>query len=297
MTAEIVSRYPLTGVRSATTALQEALVARAVEVLRADGRVLAAYLVGGFAVGLGDPFSDVDLHCIIADDAADDLAGSWRELAERIAPTVSAQPFRRTIGGVCITPDWLHFDLALHPRGTIDPHEIEGMIPLLDKADLLPEHPTPRPDGRGEPFFPEPAVQFFLYMLGNVVSAAGRNEPVPLSNGVVMMRDIGLVGLLLAEQGLTGVPPGRPPNPLNPFPFTKRLRPYLTDEQHALLQSLPPVQAMIDSAIDGCVALARAFLPRAHALADATGATYPIDYERASIHHFEQGIGMDLLTR
>ena len=53
-----ISRYALAGVRAATTAAQEALIARATDVLRDDDRVIAAWLVGGFAVGDGDAFSD-----------------------------------------------------------------------------------------------------------------------------------------------------------------------------------------------------------------------------------------------
>ncbi len=75
------------------------------------------------------------------------------------------------------------------------------------------------------------------------------------------------------------------------FPFTKCLRRYLTDEQHAILLALPPVEASLDSAIDGYVALAEAFLPRAERLAVATGAEWPADYARASIAHFEQAVG------
>jgi hypothetical protein len=101
-------------------------------------------------------------------------------------------------------------------------------------------------------------VNFFLYMIGNVVSAIGRDEPVPASNGVIMMRDVGLVGLLLAEQGWATT---REHNAGNPFPFTKRLRRYLTDEQNALLESLPALSPTIDSAIDGYVALIEIFLP------------------------------------
>ncbi|MGH9189311.1 MAG: hypothetical protein ACRD0Q_04665 [Acidimicrobiales bacterium] len=52
--------------RQATTAPQETFIAKATEVLSADDRVLAAYLVGGFAVGMGGAFSDVDLQVIVA---------------------------------------------------------------------------------------------------------------------------------------------------------------------------------------------------------------------------------------
>ncbi len=293
------SRYSLDGVRAATTAPQQAFINRAREVLSADERVVAAYLVGGFAVGLGDAFSDVDLQVLVADEAAQSLAQSWLELIQRIAPTVHVQPLGtanptppaqgRIIGALCITPDWLHFDVVFRRAGDVDAHAVEGMVPVLDKAGVLPAGGIARPDRRGEPFFPEPAVGMFLYMIGNVVAAIGRDEPVPATNGVIMMRDIGLVGLFLAEQGLATT---REHAMGNPFPFTKRLRPYLTDEQHQILESLPPLWASLDSAIDGYVALIEVFIPRARRLADATGARWPEDYANASIAHFERSVGV-----
>lgn len=234
----------LAGVRSATTAPQEALVLRAIEVLHDDDRVLAGYLVGGFAVGQGDAFSDVDLQFIIGDEAVEGLSGSWTALLDRIAPPAHVQPFPGVIGGSVITPDWLHYDVVFNPRAAVDPSKIEGMVPLFDKATLLPAEPVPRPDRRGEPYFPERAVQHFCYMLGNMVWVVGRNEPIPLTNGVIVVRDMCLVQLFLAEQGWWST---REHAFGNPFPFTKRLRGYLTDEQNELLASLPAVAATIES--------------------------------------------------
>lgn len=285
------SSYSLAGVRNATTAPQEELVLRAIEVLGADDRVLAGYLVGGFAVGQGDAFSDVDLQLIIDDAAADDLRESWTDLLDHMAPAAHVQPFPGTIGGSVITAEWLHYDLVFNPRATVDPSTVEGMVPLFDKVGLLPDQPVPRPDRQGEPFFPEAAVTHFLYMLGNMVSVVGRNEPIPLSNGVVLVRDMCLVRLLLAEQGWETT---REHTFGNPFPFTKRLRGYLTDEQNKLLESLPPVAPTIESGIDGYVVLARVFLPRAQALAKRTGASWPAAYERASVDYFERMTGARL---
>lgn len=116
----MTGRYPLTGVRQATTGPQETFIAKATEVLSADDRVLAAYLVGGFAVGLGDAFSDVDLQVIVADHAAAELAESWVELVHRIVPTVWIQPFGPG-GGLCITPDWMHFDVVFRAASRSTP--------------------------------------------------------------------------------------------------------------------------------------------------------------------------------
>jgi hypothetical protein len=285
------SRYSLDGIRRATSAPQQALIERAGEVFRADDRVRAAYLVGGFAVGTGDAWSDVDLQCIIADEAKDDLSASWRELANAIAPTAYIQPFGLVIGGVCITPDWLHFDLVCNPRSSVDPKTVEGMVPLVDKEGLLPPGAVPRPDRQTPPFFPLRSVEHFLYMLGNMVSVIARNEPIPASNGVIIVRDIDLVGLLLAEQGWATT---REHSFGNPFPFTKRLRSYLTNEQNHLLGALPPLVATLDSVIESYVALARVFLPRAKALAERTGAPWPAAYETASVSFFERSLGVSI---
>jgi hypothetical protein len=223
------------------------------------------------------------------DEVAEGLTLSWTELAEQIAPTVHIQRFAGGLGGSCITPEWVHFDLVLNPASSIDPKAVEGMVPLLDKAGILPESAVAPPDRRAEPFFPLRAVEHFLYMLGNMVSVIGRNELIPASNGVIIVRDIDLVGLLLAEQGWATT---REHSFGNPFPFTKRLRTYLSEEHNKLLISLPPLLATIDSVIEGYVALARAFLPRARALFARTGTVWLADYEAASVSYFERSLGV-----
>jgi predicted nucleotidyltransferase len=280
--------YDLAGIRAATTEPHLALVARATEVLRADERVLAAWLVGSFANGDADPFSDVDIRCAVADEAYEDLRTSWRSLVDAIAPTVSVRPLGGQAGGVCVTPEWLHFDLVVYLASSADVAEV---LPLFDRAGLLPAERRAQPVAVGEPFYPAGAVEMFLYMLGNMVAVAGRDELVPGMNGVAMVRDIALVGLLLAENGITTL---RDPRSANPFPFTKRLRGYLTAEQNALLASLPPLAPTTQSVVESYVALARAFLPRARALAERTGAEWPEAYERATVAYFERMTGARL---
>jgi hypothetical protein len=137
----------------ATTAPQEALISRAREGFIADERVVAAYLVGGLAVGQGDPWSDVHLQCPVRDDTEQAVASSWHEIANAIAPTAYIQPFAGTTGGLCVTPQWLHFGLVSHAASSVDSKTVEGMVPLVDKGGLLPERGAPRPYRKGEPFF------------------------------------------------------------------------------------------------------------------------------------------------
>ena len=286
---DYVSQHSLEGLRASTVEPQRALIERAKTVAAEDDRILAVYLVGGFAVGTGDAWSDVDLQFSIRDDAVKDVAASWKDVANAIAPTAYIKPFSLSTGGVCITPEWLHFDVVFNPQSAVDPKTVEGMVPLLDKAGILPTEPIPRPNRQGAPFFPIEAVEFFLYMLGNMVSVIGRDEVIPASNGVIMVRDVALVSLLLAERGWSSTVEHQF---ANPFPFTKRLRSYLTDEENQLLVSLPPLEATIDSVIEGYIALARIFLPRARRLAELTGAEWPEPYVRASVGFFDRSLGV-----
>jgi hypothetical protein len=290
---DYVSRYSLAGLHEATVEPQNALIERAKTVAAQDDRILAVYLVGGFAVGTADAWSDVDLQFTVRDESAEDVAATWRDVANAIAATAYIKPFAFSTGGVCITPEWLHFDVVFNSLSAVDLMTVEGMVPLLDKAGILPTEPIPRPNRQGPPLFPLAAVEHFLYMLGNMVSVIGRNEVIPASNGVIMVRDVALVSLLLAERGWSST---REHQFGNPFPFTKQLRTYLTDEQNQLLVSLPPLEATIDSVIEGYVALARIFLPRARRLAELTGAEWPAAYERASVGFFEQSLGISIGT-
>jgi hypothetical protein len=285
------SRFSLAGIRSASTKPQENLIKRAVEVAAADDRIVAAYLVGGFAVGMGDAWSDVDLQFVVRDDDVASVRATWVDTVNALAPTAYIQPFGSAIGGLCITPEWLHFDVVFVPASAVRAGTLEGAVPLVDKVGCLPATPVPRPDRQSQPFFPRAAVEHFLYMLGNVVSVIGRNEVIPASNGVIMVRDLDLVALFLAERGWATT---REHAFGNPFPFSKRLRNYLTDEQNSILQSLPPVAATIDSVIDCYLALARVFLPRARSLAERVGATWPLVYELASVQYFERSLGVHI---
>ncbi len=285
MGADASTRYPLTGIRAATTEPQLAVLAAAHEVLAADERILAAWVAGSFAAGWEDPFSDVEVHGCVEDDVADELAGEgWKELLARIAPTVLAVSFPPPgVGGYALTPEWVHLDLAFERRSQFDADVLETFEPLFDRTGtLLPAEGRRAEVTEGEPYFPHETVDWFFHMLGNLVTVVGRNEPVLGSLGTMTLRDTCLVPLLYAERGTRrsgGV---------------KRLRPFLSDEQHDLLEDLPPFTPTIDGVIDGSLAIARIFVPRARALAERTGAAWPLELEAATIAHIERGLGIVL---
>jgi len=278
------SRYPLTGIRAASTDPQRALLDRAAAVLRDDPRVLASWLVGSFATGEADPFNDVDVHSCVDDAASEALRGEgWKDVLHRITQTVMATTFPPglSIGGYALTPDWVHLDLAFYPRSSFDASRLVGMRPLFDKTgSLLSDGPIPRPPTQGEPYFPADAVDLFFYLFGNLITVLGRGEVVVATNGIVSIRDHCLVPLLLGERGIRR------------SGGQKRLNPFLSPEQRQLLESLPPIIPTVD-AIVGCeLALARIFIRRGRAPAATTGAAWPAELEAATVAHVGRGLGI-----
>jgi hypothetical protein len=97
--------------------------------------------------------------------------------------------------------------------------------------------------------------------------------------GAVTTRDTCLVPLFCAERGIRragGV---------------KRMRPFLSEEQHALLEHLPPFLPTLDSVIECELAVAKHFIPRGRALARETGAEWPEALEAATVRYVENALG------
>jgi hypothetical protein len=238
----------------------DAFVEHATAALQADERIVAAWLGGSLAAGTADAHSDVDLRIAVADDAFDAFVTDWPSLPERLAPTV----MRRRIGTpespivIAITPGWLRFDVAIArataPRRT-------GDRLLFDRGAPPPaDAPAARPD----PASRLPGlVEEFLRVLGLWRVVHGRGELTLMAHGASLLR-WSLVDLFLiqnrAQRG-----------------GMLHLNPYLTDEQRALLESLPTTPPELNAA------LAREFLPRARALMAELGQPYPAEFERATL--------------
>jgi len=95
-----------------------------------------------------------------------------------------------------------------------------------------------------------------------------------------MRRDVGLVPLMLAENGV-------PKSDGN-----KRLNRYLTAEQRAFLESLPPVAARRDAVLEFDRRVAAEFVRRGRALAAVTGADWPAELEEATLAYLERNLGV-----
>lgn len=277
--------YPMTGIRSASTEPQWRLLDHAVEVLRHDERILAAWLVGSLADGREDPFSDIDLHVCVPDALVPDLReGGWRAIVDAFTPTVLTRDFfPGAIGGLCITPEWIHLDFAPLPRAYFDASRIQGMRPLFDHTGaLLPSAPVPAVRAVDAPYFPTAVVEWFFYMLGNLVVVVGREEAVLGTNGIMVLRDNCLVPLFLAERGIRH------------DGGAKRQRPFLTPAQYDVVRSISPIVPDIDAVISSYLQIAADFVPRARRLAAQTDERWPQALEDATRLYLERALGIDI---
>jgi predicted nucleotidyltransferase len=156
---------------------------------------------------------------------------------------------RLPFGVVAVTPDWLRLDLVV-------------------RAADAPERAAEPPDVRG-------LAEEFLRVLGLLPAVAGRGEWIVGSDGVWLLRLL-LVQLCLASNGETAVT------------GVKRLNAKLTSEQRSDIEALPPVAAARDAVIEGHLAVARAFLPRARAMVD----DWPAPLEDATREHLRRELDL-----
>ncbi|MEU4604728.1 nucleotidyltransferase domain-containing protein [Kribbella sp. NPDC023972] len=255
---------------------QQQVIERARAVLPEDERILAVYLIGSYGTGEADRFSDVDVHCVVTDDAIDWFVENWADVLRRITgPTVLADRIPGIVcGGLGITPDWVHVDLIIHPLGSFDRFQYDGVRVLFDRdGTLFPDGDQPSQGGRvGTPYWPEQTVNLFFYFLGNLVTVLGRDERIVANQGVGVLRDQ-LIALMLAERGVRRTS------------GAKRLNALLSDEQRAVLEAIPPTGTDPADILAANQYIVREFIRRGTTLANQTGGPWPAEFVDATLAH------------
>ncbi|WP_433164698.1 nucleotidyltransferase domain-containing protein [Kribbella sp. CA-247076] len=259
------------------------VIERARAVLPEDERILGVYLVGSYGTGEADRFSDVDVHCVVTDESLPWFEENWPDVLRLLTgPTVLTDRVPGLVGGLGITPDWLHVDLFCHPLNSFDRHQYDGIRVLFDRdGTLFPDGDIARTGGRpGAPYWPETVVNLFFYFLGNLVTVLGRDERIVANQGVGALRDQ-LIALMLAERGVrrTG--------------GAKRLNALLSDEQRATLEAIPAAGSDPADVIKANQYLCREFIRRGTALAEQTGEHWPTEFVDATLTHLRQHFGED----
>lgn len=244
----------------------------------ADPSVLRVALGGSLGAGRADAFSDLDLSVATTDEAAcDALVAGLPAAVDAVYSSVLGRGPVRVF--TAVTRQWLRVDVVCEPIAVAAGRPRAPEAVVLDRSGAEAQFRSapalaPPPDLRD-------VVESFLRILGLLPVSAGRGEGFVGTKGIMLLRDH-LVDLFAIENGgasISGV---------------KRLNPTLTAEQVRLLEGQPPLLATPSSLIEGSVAAADAFLPRARAAAARLGVDWPSEFEAATREHLRATMGLEL---
>lgn len=255
-------------------------MASLVEACREEPLVLAAWVGGSLARGVADDWSDIDLHLLVDDHEAFE-AGVAEWFARRMQ-AVLADPIPGVAGGfIFVTPDWIHVDVIVHPAQDFTQDLYPARV-LLDPGGRLRNVAASGDEMVGEPYWPREQVQLFLYFMGVTVTVIRRAEWLALAQGAAGFRDSLLIPLMLAENGV------------RKSDGAKRLNRYLTDEQIAALQALPPIGSDPENLIAAHTAIAREYLFRARRLCHRLREAWPDALEQASLRLWRRELNVTI---
>jgi hypothetical protein len=263
---------------------QRAIIERASVVLQADPRVLAAWLAGSYARGNADVYSDVDVHCLVADDSADWFREHWAQIAADIMPVLMHQSIPGVAGGFVLSPAWQHLDLIFTALSAFRSEALIEFTPLFDRDGYLLNSVPAQPSGPVGALTRE-QIDLYFYIMGNLVVTLGRGEYLVAQSGVIGVRDFFLVPVMIQAAG--NIRSGG----------AKRLNPFLGSDQRRFLEQLPPVSADPQSICAVASMVAREFARIAKPLAAGSGIEWPMELEKATARHLRVHTGIEILRR
>lgn len=247
---------------------------------RDEPAILAAWVGGSLARETADDWSDIDLHVLVAD--AEEFGTRVPGWFAGIRPVVLAEPIPGVAGGfLFVTPDWIHVDVVVHGSQGFTQDEFPARV-LLDDQGLVRDIPASAEQMVGEPYLPLEQVRLYLYFLGVTVTVIHRREWLALAQGAAGFRDSLLIPLMLAESGVRKTD------------GAKRLNRYLTAEQIAALESIPPIGSDPAQLVEAHTAIAREYLGRGRRLAARLEEAWPSALERASLDLWWRELAIDL---
>ena len=229
-----------------------AAVAALVDACENDPAILAAWVGGSLARDTADDWSDVDLHLLVA--RPEEFGSGMTDWFGHTMPTVLADQIPGVPGGfLFVTPDWLHVDVIVHGSEDFSQDDFPARV-LLDRHGLLHDIPASDQEMVGRPYLPTDQVRLYLYFMGVTVTVVRRQEWFALAQGAAAFRDSLLIPLMLAENGVRKAD------------GAKRLNRYLTSEQIAALQAIPPIGSDPEQLIAAHTAVAQEYLTRGRRL-------------------------------
>lgn len=242
--------------------------------------IRALFLSGSYGNGTADAYSDIDFVMVAEDGATDAVAEIWRAAVGRTGDLVLWWD-RTTVPVLinAITADWTRTDVVILRPSQIGTRTKSGLKPLFDHDGIFDGladaagGTAPKP-GKARYQFEE-----FIRVLGLLHLAADREEYLMGVLGVFHLRRL-LVDVLVEETG-------RPDR--GGLLHLNRL---ITDEQKALLVSLPPPVPERDAMIAAHLAYAKAYLPRARRRAARLGVDWPERFEAATWARLDESLSI-----
>jgi hypothetical protein len=260
----------------------QSLFDRAVAVLAADERVRGLWVHGSVGRDEADAASDLDLILAVADGAFDELWASWPTWLAEITPTVLARPLPWIPGILyALTPACHRIDVVAERVSAVPTSGFGRRALVFDRdgidAQVPPPPVPPGPDrGRVETAIEEPLR--YLSLLPAVLD----REAYLLSQegyGHIRRRLVELFQEANAPQTKVGMKHGR---------FQ------VTDEQYALLESLPWPQATREELIAAHRVIGSRLLEIGPPIAALVDLPWPQALEDAVRGHLRSELGIEL---
>lgn len=252
------------------------------ERLKPDHSIRALYLSGSFGAGLEDRFSDIDFLAVVDDDRLQTLPQTWRSAVSEICEIVLWREFkRRNLLINIVTAEWLRIDLVTVSPDQMGRYAQDGLKILFDRDRLFDGLPPDSAPSAPQPEKLKNQIEEFIRILGLMPVAMGRKEYFNSITGTFHLRNL-LVDLLIEETGA----PHRG--------GALHIQRLITDEQKALLYSLPALSADRESAIEANLAYAAAYLPRARKLAERVGLEWPQRFEQVTRENLKRELDVEL---
>ena len=262
------------------TPAQQSLLDAITNVLEADTRIESAWLHGSLAHDAGDEWSDIDVIAICASGAAEDAIRRYVTNPGAFVPTVFANVLFGQVLNV-VTKDWRRFDILFAERDIFRQFPAMHYRQLFNKTIAAPpKNPSP-PPAPPRPARVKMAIDEFLRILGLLPIVIGREEYVNALSGITHLRTQ-TINLMVEENGIE-------PWDRGGALHVNRL---ITPDQRAELETLGPIEATRESIIEGHLAFARLFLPRARTVAKKFGTPWPQALEDATRAHLEGTLGV-----
>ena len=263
-----------------TTTAQQGLVDAIAEALQRDKRIEAAWLAGSLGLDEGDAFSDVDVVVLCVDGTTSEIATTPGLLDFAKPVQVNALYGGRILN--VITPAWQRFDLVFVEGQDLARYNANDLKQIFNRGTREPPRTEPLPT-KITPEDLSKLVNEFFRVLTLAPVGLGREEFIVALSGIELLRKM-TADLMLMENGVGRVDRGG----------ALRLNPFLRSEQIHLLESLPAVAAERDSLMHCDRAIANIFLPRARALAERIGMSWPVALEEASRAHLKAQLDLEI---